>query len=40
MNLLDMAKLKNMKLMGLRPIEPINVAPSSYNSIDPTAEDF
>ena len=36
----NMAKLKDMKLVGLRPIEPINVAPSSYNSIDPTAEDF
>lgn len=34
------AKLKDMKLIGLRPIEPINIAPSTYNTSDPTAADF
>lgn len=34
------AKLKGLKLVGLQPIEPINIAPSTYNSTDPTAKNF
>ncbi len=34
------AKLKGLKLVGLQPIEPINIAPSTYNSSDPTAKNF
>lgn len=34
------AKLKGLKLLGLQPIEPINIAPSTYNSTDPTAKNF
>ena len=34
------AKLSNLKLVGLKPIEPINIAPGTYNSTDPTAQDF
>ena len=34
------SKLLNKHLVGLRVIEPINLAPGVYNSIDPTAADF
>lgn len=34
------SKLLNKHLVGLRVIEPINLAPGVYNSIDPTAPDF
>lgn len=34
------AKLSQFELKGLQPIEPINVAPSNYNSTDPTEPNF
>lgn len=34
------SKLSGKHLVGLRVIEPINLAPGVYNSIDPTAADF
>lgn len=34
------SKLLGKHLVGLRVIEPINLAPGVYNSIDPTADDF
>lgn len=34
------AKLKGLKICGMQPIEPINIAPSTYNSTDPTAKNF
>ena len=37
---LNRAKLLGKHLVALRPVEPINVAPGSYNSTDPTAPDF
>ena len=40
MNGFNESKLKGRYLVGLRPIEPINISPGVYNSTDPTAPDF
>ena len=37
---LNKAKLKGMKLVGLKPIEPINISPAEFNSIDPKQDNF
>ncbi|MDR3049438.1 MAG: DUF1073 domain-containing protein [Elusimicrobiota bacterium] len=33
-------KIKPWKLVGLRPIEPINITPCSFNAVDPLKADF
>jgi phage-related protein (TIGR01555 family) len=40
MDAFNKSKLSGKHLVGLRVIEPINLAPGVYNSIDPTAADF
>lgn len=37
---LNKAKLKGMKLVGLKPIEPINISPAEFNSSDPKQDNF
>jgi hypothetical protein len=37
---LNKANLQGMKLVGLKPIEPINISPSEFNSNDPKKENF